>query len=349
MLKRARAILPALAIGMAASLGVIVTVLQLDSFLNRELYFYGLQYNLDWAIPYWTYVRLLLALISVTAITGLFALAYLFAVSDASNDVSVVGARGRRTRRLSALLSVAFIVIGFASIYLSVEYSLTLLTFVGLGLTFWGGILLYIRGEKYVKQDVLDNTLGSPLVALDQMIAELGLKGKGIYLPPNYLKDFRSSRVFVPRQSGMELPSPEEFLKEAKSYFFDSSKGLLFEPPGAGLAELFERVLKTSFVGQDFKYLQRHIPKVLIEDLEVAQDAEIKSKDYSCIMTLENTVYSAICNKASELHHISGSIGCPICSAIACALAKTTGNPITIEREQVNESRNSVETEYRML
>ena len=73
MLKRARAILPILAIGMAASLGVIVTILQLDSFLNRDLYFYGLQYNLDWAIPYWTYIRLLLALISVTAITGLFA------------------------------------------------------------------------------------------------------------------------------------------------------------------------------------------------------------------------------------------------------------------------------------
>jgi hypothetical protein len=349
MLKRARAILPILAIGIAASLGVLVTTLQLDTFLNRDLYSYGLQYNLDWYEPYSIYLRLTLALVGVTTITGLFALTYLFAASDALNNAPAASSRKRRSRLASALLSVTFLAMGFVSIYASIEYSITLLTFVGLGLTFWGGLLLYIRGEKYVKQDVLDNTLGSPLAALDQMITELGLKGKGIYLPPNYLKDFRSSRVYIPRKSGMELPPPEEFLNEAKSYFIDPTKGLLFEPPGAALTELFEQVLKTSLVGQDFKYLQRQMPKVLIEDLEVAQDAEITTRDYSCILTLENTVYSATCNKTSKLHNISGSIGCPICSAMACALAKTTGNPITIEREQVNEVNNSIETEYRML
>jgi hypothetical protein len=318
-------------------------------FLNRDLYSYGLQYSFDWYEPYTIYMRLTLALIGATTITGLVALTFLFAVSDVSNDAPMASSRKRRSRLLSALLSVAFLAMGFVSIYLSIEYSITLLAFVGLGLTFWGGLLLYIRGEKYVKQNVLDNTLGSPLVALDQMITELGLKGKGIYLPPNYLKDFRSSRVYVPRKSSMELPPPEDFLNEAKSFFIDASKGLLFEPPGAALTELFEQALKTSFVGQDFKYLQRQIPKVLIEELEVAQDAKIATKDYSCILTLENTVYSATCNKTSKLHNISGSIGCPICSAMACALAKTTGNPITIEREQVNEANNSIETEYRML
>jgi len=57
-----------------------------------------------------------------------------------------------------------------------------------------------------VKEDLLLTATKSSLTTLRDFILELGYAGKGIYLPPKYLRDFESSKVFITKTSKLILP-----------------------------------------------------------------------------------------------------------------------------------------------
>jgi hypothetical protein len=60
-------------------------------------------------------------------------------------------------------------------------------------------------------------------------------------------------------------------------------------------------------------------------------------------------VSKEVCKEANKLQNICGGIGCPICSSIACSLAKATGEPITIEKIQTTEDGETIEATYQIL
>jgi hypothetical protein len=49
-----------------------------------------------------------------------------------------------------------------------------------------------------------------------------------------------------------------------------------------------------------------------------------------------------------KLSNICGSLGCPLCSSIASAIAKATGKPIVIEKDLASED-GQIEITYRLL
>ena len=65
-------------------------------------------------------------------------------------------------------------------------------------------------------------------------------------------------------------------------------------------------------------------------------------------MRITNSLYKDLYTEAETRSHI-GVIGCPICSALACALAKATGKPVTIERTEASEEGKILEAYYRIL
>jgi hypothetical protein len=79
-------------------------------------------------------------------------------------------------------------------------------------------------------------------------------------------------------------------------------------------------------------YLQRNLPKLLIEGLEIVEDFEMNIKGNQINVNIEGSSYSDFCDKISGLTHICATFGCPLCSSIACAITRTTGKPILIER-----------------
>jgi hypothetical protein len=83
--------------------------------------------------------------------------------------------------------------VGVAALILSIIYASSILTFIGLGLLFWGALTLYITTEKYVKEILLNSTLLPRLANMDKILTELGYQGKAVYLPPKYLKDPETS------------------------------------------------------------------------------------------------------------------------------------------------------------
>jgi hypothetical protein len=257
--------------------------------------------------------------------------------------------------------------VGAATLITSIVYVSQILAFIGLSLVFWGALLLYIQPEEYTKKALLDATALTSLEALSQIMQELNYKGKAIYLPPKYLKDPEANKIYIPKQKDGKPPTPELILKHESQLFIKNPQGILLTPPGAEMTKLFEKTLGTSFTKVDLEYLQQNLPNLLIEDLEIAEDLEIETKkrkaakeitdSVSLIETTSDTIHVKITNSIlrdlwkedRKLSHLHSKIGCPICGAIACALTKATGKPVTIEKIQPSEDGKIIEADYRIL
>ena len=262
---------------------------------------------------------------------------------------------------------IVLIVLGALSLAFSIFYVASIPALMGLGLIFWGIILSYIQTREYVKKTVLDATTTSTLATLNQALQELDYRGKAVYLPPKYLNDPESTKAYVPRLKIGKLPTPEQTQKLETQPFSRSSPGMIITPPGAELTRLFEDTLQTSFTKADLGYLQEHLPKLLIEDLEIASDVEIQTGitktsnptddtiwqiaiEYDRInVKITSTTFKNTTKQTTQLSNINPTLGSPLTSAVACAIAKATGKPIIIENQQVSEDGETTETEYRVL
>ena len=96
-------------------------------------------------------------------------------------------------------IRIAWIILILGSIVLAVSFILnsSISAFIGLGLTFWGAVLLYVGNEKFVRKRMLISTILPSLVNFNQVLKELKYKGEGIYLPPKYLTEFETSKIFI--------------------------------------------------------------------------------------------------------------------------------------------------------
>lgn len=255
---------------------------------------------------------------------------------------------------------------GSIAIAVSIIFESSILAFIGLSLTFWGPLLLYISPGKLVKQILLDSTITPSLANLNQILTELKYQGKSIYLPPEYFKDFETTKIFISKSKNTMLPTPEEIQQQEDKIFLKNTKAVLINPPGLSLSKLFEKTLGTNFTKVDLEYLQQNLRKLFIEDLEIAEDLEMQTKygevsiktsesvpiikEYKTIhVKITNPVYTGVGKETGNLSRMYGAVGCPLCSAIACALTKATGKPITIERIQLSEDGKIIEATYRNL
>ena len=262
-------------------------------------------------------------------------------------DTSTKSSRELGQFKVNRVIAYTMLALGVIALTASAFYASSILAFIGLGLTFWGALLLYITPTRYVKLDLLNAIAPSTLANIEKMLTSSKLNGKGIYLPPKYLRDFESSLVFIPSKNNKILPRPEQ-IDEEKLYS-KNPDGLFLTPPGLALSKLFEKELGTSFTKTDLNYIQNNLPKLLIEEMEIAENVEVEVKDDLITIEITNHIFNEICKETRKLQKTHESIGCPLCSAIACALAKATGKPITIEKEEQSPDGKTTKIQYRIL
>jgi uncharacterized protein YuzE len=245
------------------------------------------------------------------------------------------------------IVAFSILILGLIALAASAFYNSSILAFIGLGLTFWGALLFYITPTKYVKLELLNAVAPSTLANIEKMLTSSKLNEKGIYLPPKYLRDFESSLVFIPSKNNKVLPKPGEI--EEEKIYSKNPEGIFLTPPGLALSRLFEKELGTSFTRTDLNYIQNNLPKLLIEDMEIAENVEVEIKEDLITVEITNHVFSEICQETRKLSKTHEAVGCPLSSAIACALAKATGKPVTIEKEELSEDGKTTKIQYRIL
>ena len=249
-------------------------------------------------------------------------------------------------RNSSKQIGYVLLPLGFLALIFSIVYTSSILAFIGLGLTFWGALLTYLRQEKYVKATLIDSTAISSIENLDKIITELKYKGKGIHLPPEYFKDPKSGLVYIPKKEGAKIPRAGETSEEV---FSQKTQGMFITPPGLSLTNYFENELGKNFAKADLKHLQNNLPKLFIENLEIAEDLEIEIENNTFHIKIINSVYKDLCSKARKFSSICGSVGCPICSAIACALTRATGKPVVVSKDNSSADGKIIDIQYMIL
>lgn len=257
--------------------------------------------------------------------------------------------RATKTFPLTKTTGWTLLGVGAIALIISVIFSSQIPAFIGLALIFWGAILTYIRNEEYVKTPLLEATALSSLATLDQLLQQNDYNNKAIYLPPRYFKNPETTKAYIPKQKDQKPPTPEQIQNQETQLFTQNPQGMLTTPPGAELTKFLEKTLGTTFTKEDMQHVQQNIPKLLIEDLEIAQNLEIKTENNKITVTIENTVFHELCKETQKLTNVYNTLGTPLSSAIACILAKATGKPTIIEKETINEHNKNIEIEYRLI
>lgn len=232
-------------------------------------------------------------------------------------------------------LGLTILVIGLIFVVLSIVYSSSPSAFAGLGLTFWGLILLYIRCEEYVKQDVMRATVTGILKSMNDMMSFF--KGRAVYLPPKYLKNPQGSKVLLLKPSE-KVPIPEQM--------FSLNPQMLITPLGGDLAKLIEEKMGKGGV-IDIEMVKEKLPTVIVEELEFAREVGIDVVDECVLVNIQYPFYVRMLKDIKSLPNVFNALDCPLSSAIACILAKTTGKPIVI-RQISNEGEN-IKIEYNLI
>jgi hypothetical protein len=251
-------------------------------------------------------------------------------------------------------IGITLLVAGALLLVASVVISSTILAFIGLGLTFWGALFLFVRSTKFVKISILNADAISPYPTLDRIIADLEYKGNPVYMPPypkdtylpEHLAGLKDMVVFISAKDFTKMPTIEEMAK--KQFLVKNPKGLCITPPGSGLVSLFEKELRTDFTKIDQESLYEDLSIVIVNNLGLASDFEIKAEKEGIHVKITDSVYSNLYSKEQNLKTIH-SIGCPLISAIACAIAITTGKPATITTSKISPDLRTIEVVYRLI
>jgi len=349
------------AIAMATTIFLIFYLLYMNS-LIYTLYNSGLNFSYEWASRYYLMLRLGFVLLSVIVIISL-SIVILYRRLLKAKVPTVEKGHYEQTliknieqlrlelwkykRKPTGIAAYILLFLGSIALASSIVYMSSILALVGLGIAFWGILFLFVRPVRYVKSSLLDSTAVSVLMNISRVMADLGYKGKGIYLPPRYLKGLKEGTVFISSNKDSIIPTVQEMSKE--NIFLKSPEGISLTPFGLGLVNLFEEELGTNFAKVNLKYIQDNLPKLFVEGLEIAEDFEMRTQSNMVYVKMTETIYKDICSEIRKLPNICGSIGCPLCSSIACALTRSSGEPVVIEKIELSADGKTIEVYYRIL
>ncbi len=202
----------------------------------------------------------------------------------------------------------------------------SILLFAGLGTAYLGIISLFLSPERFVREELMEKSILSSIIVINNIIQELQIHSKGIYI----LAD-NEIRVILPLRSDYVLP--EEIPKRTFHVGEPNSTALVLIPLGYSLMQMAEKK------GADWSDLTQALNDVLVEGLELAQSVEV-IQDRDITVKVNEPVYIDLCTKVSKEAPQICDIGCSFCSLIACIVTKSTGKNLVIE--QVEHSKNSV-------
>lgn len=221
--------------------------------------------------------------------------------------------------------------------------------FIGLGLTFWGAVLTLTRNGKHVESSILDATARSSYSTIDRIFNDLKYNGQGYYLPacprdvllPDYLRNLKEPVVYISERFDWKLSIDE--LASGKM-FSAKNHGFFISSPGSGILYEIEKQLKQDLSNVNPADLAEVLPKCLSENLNLVRNAEMTLTPTGANFKAVGIIYDALYNSETKPRSV-GILGCPVVSAVASALAKSTGKTVIV-KEQTTLPGNSVNVTF---
>ena len=252
-------------------------------------------------------------------------------------------ARKYEFRITGALLLIIGTVISLI-VYPSYTYSsmASVLVMVGIGAIFLGAITMFLNTEKFINQKVAEHLNLSSVIVLDDLLRDLRLRNKGIYLPSS--KTESTTKIFVPLKREYEFPSTT-LLKGDRAFIIDlpnaSQEGVLLKPLGYHLFKYTGDELKVDWReretddGAQQSPLSEKLNDVFVRGLELADKVTASTSDGQFSVNIINTPYVSMCRALMEdAPQVCEQIGCPLCSLVACIYTEYVDDAITIEESK---------------
>jgi hypothetical protein len=242
------------------------------------------------------------------------------------------------------LIGIALIT-GVIMIVFSAMNQSSFLAITGVSIAFWSMLLLFFTPTKHVFLSLLKASASAGTSNIERSLIEFDLTEKGIYLPPQNLRNFESSIVFVPKTPGTTLPSSNH---TSDKLFTEEKTGLFLTPPGLALSLMFENELGLSFRKISITQMQVMIKRLFI-NLKFAEDVQVQIQERTITLEVTGNIFNTLCNETRDSQpRTHAQVGCILASAFACAFAKASDKPITIQSDTLNPDNKTLIIEYRM-
>jgi len=250
----------------------------------------------------------------------------------------------RKNNYASLRTASAFLALGAIVLVASVLYNWQVLAFIGLGLVFWGAIFSLSRPGKFVESSLLDSTANSVYSTLDRLINDLKYNGRGYYIPtypkdaflPDYFKNLKESVVFISDENFTGLPAVEELA--AGKFLSDRDHGVFITSPGSGVLNQMERQLNLDFTTISISELCGLLPRCMTEFFNLAKEMDLQVLGESTVrLSVHGVLYESLYVSDAKDGAVKKSVsllGCPVVSAVACALAKSSGKTVVIQEQK---------------
>jgi hypothetical protein len=260
----------------------------------------------------------------------------------------------RVDRSLSTTISALFLISGILSLALSLYAASQILALIGLGLTFWGALFLFLKPMNFVEGSLLYNAAVSEYSTIDRIINEFDYKGKGYYIPPypkdvylpEYLRSLKDLVVFIPAEKDNTMPAIEEIAKG--KFISKNPAGALITPPGSGILTQIEEKSKVDFTKIGLNELDAVLPSLILQNLNLAKEMGMNINGNQAHLTIVDSLYKNLYSARNNLKSVN-LLGCPIASTVACAIAKASGRNVLIQKQQVSPDGSVIDVWYRIV
>ena len=260
-----------------------------------------------------------------------------------------------KNRGKTVPIAIGFFAIGILLLGSSILYNWQVLSFIGLGFVLWGAIFSLAQPGKYVDSSLLDSTANTIYSTLDRMINDLRFNGRGYYIPsypknaylPEYYKNLKDSIVFIADENFTGLPAVEELA--SGKFISEKDKGVFITSPGSGVLNQIERQLNIDFTTVPLGELCNLLPQCMTESFNLAKEMNLQIIDESTVqLNASGILYESLYIPDSMPKSVS-LLGCPMISAVACALAKSSGKTVVIREQKFWPNGLGVETTFNFV
>ena len=263
----------------------------------------------------------------------------------------------KSTRRMSSGSAIAggvFLAAGIVSFVLAFFGNFQVLGLIGLGLTFWGALFLLVSPSSYIEASVLASVVLPVYQVVDRALEGSAVAKKAYYFPsypqevrlPDYLKGLKDTVAFIPTNESSEMPAVEEMA--GGKLYVTGAKGVLVTAPGADLLVQIENKTRIDLSKMELVDLLESFPRLVLDNIPIAKTIKLAQNQDQVMLTIVESPFLKLFNPENNLRSI-GLLGCPIASAIACALAKVTGKRVFIQSLKVIPDLKTTQVIYDIL
>jgi len=169
--------------------------------------------------------------------------------------------------------------------------------------------------------------------------------------PEDALTEKQKTPIFLPSEPYSKIPTGTEAMEDktfTQTFKTSIQDGVVGATSGLTLAILIEKKLGFTPKNRGMKKVLSALPKVLVEDLEIARKVGIEVEGDKIHFNLADSIYSDLCKQIRE----SGrrcALDCPLCSALAITLTNASGKLVVVDEDELTTGKGTPLCSYKIL